>query len=71
MVLWLCRRTTFCDSSGAFPDSGGSGYGQFSYYAVSNTFKPDEKYVGDAKCGVACHTIVQARDYVFTAYQKR
>ena len=25
----------------------------------------------DAKCGFACHTIVQAKDYVFTPYPKR
>jgi len=25
----------------------------------------------DAKCGLACHTIVKARDYVFTDYGKR
>jgi hypothetical protein len=25
----------------------------------------------DAKCGFACHTIVQAKDYVFTAYPER
>ena len=25
----------------------------------------------DAKCGVACHTIAAAKDYVFTAYPKR
>ena len=25
----------------------------------------------DAKCGFACHTIVKAKDYVFTAYPKR
>jgi hypothetical protein len=25
----------------------------------------------DAKCGFACHTIVEAKDYVFTAYPKR
>jgi hypothetical protein len=24
-----------------------------------------------AKCGAACHTIAQAKDYVFTAYPKR
>src|SRR4051812_46380343 len=35
-----------------FPDGGGWGYAQFSYDAVSDTFKPDERYVGDAKCGV-------------------
>jgi hypothetical protein len=54
-----------------FPDGGGWGYAQFSYASASDTFKPDERYVGNAKCGVACHTIVQAKDYVFTAYQKR
>ena len=25
----------------------------------------------DAKCGFACHTVVKARDYVFTEYGKR
>jgi hypothetical protein len=25
----------------------------------------------DAKCGYACHTVVQNRDYVFTEYGKR
>jgi len=25
----------------------------------------------DAKCGYACHTIVQKRDYVFTDYGTR
>jgi Cytochrome P460 len=54
-----------------FPDSGGWGYAQFSHDPASDTFTPDEKYVGDAKCGVACHTIVAAKDYVFTAYGKR
>ena len=24
-----------------------------------------------ANCGTACHTIVKAKDYVFTAYPKR
>ena len=54
-----------------FPDGGGWGYAQFSYDSASDTFKPDERYVGDAKCGAACHTIAQAEDYVFTAYPKR
>ena len=54
-----------------FPDAGGWGYAQFSYDPASDAFTPDEKYVGDAKCGVACHTIVQAKDYVFTAYPRR
>jgi hypothetical protein len=25
----------------------------------------------DAKCGYSCHTVVQAKDYVFTEYGKR
>ncbi len=54
-----------------FPDTSGWGYAQFSYDPASDTFTPDERYVGDAKCGAACHTIVAAKDYIFTAYQKR
>jgi hypothetical protein len=54
-----------------FPDTGGWGYAQFSYDPASDTFTPDERYVGDAKCGAACHAIVAAKDYIFTAYGKR
>lgn len=55
-----------------FQDSGGWGYGQFSYDSTSNSFAPDAKYIGDAAtCGYACHTIVAAKDYVFTEYGKR
>jgi hypothetical protein len=54
-----------------FADTGGWGYAQFSYDPASDTYAPDENYVGDAACGHACHTIVQAKDYVFTAYAKR
>ena len=54
-----------------FPDTGGWGYGQFSYDPASDGYAPNEKYVGDAKCGHACHVAVEAKDYVFTAYQKR
>jgi Cytochrome P460 len=54
-----------------FPDTGGWGYAQFAYDAASDTFRPDEKYVGDAKCGAACHNIVAAKDYIFSAYGKR
>jgi len=33
---------------------------------------PDEPPQGnDAKCGLACHTIVKTRDYVSTDYGKR
>ena len=51
-----------------FPDTGRWGYAQFNYDLASDTFKPEGN---DAACGAACHTIVQARDYVFTAYPKR
>ncbi len=48
--------------------TGGWGYAQFNYDAASDTFKP----LGTgANCGFACHTIVKAKDYVFTAYPKR
>jgi hypothetical protein len=51
-----------------FPDSGGWGYGQFNYNVASDTFTPEGT---GAKCGYACHTIVAAKDYVFTSYGKR
>jgi Cytochrome P460 len=59
-----------------FADSGGWGYGAFEYDAASDAFSPateaDSPPQGhDAKCGFACHTIVQTRDYVFTEYGKR
>jgi Cytochrome P460 len=51
-----------------FADGGNWGYAQFNFDAASDTFTP----LGTgAKCGVACHTIVAAKDYVFTAYPKR
>jgi Cytochrome P460 len=59
-----------------FSDSGGWGYAEFEYDAGSDAFRPgtqaDQPPQGsDAKCGFACHTIVAAKDYVFTAYGKR
>jgi hypothetical protein len=51
-----------------FADSGNWGYAQFNYETASDTFTP----LGTgANCGFACHTIVKAKDYVFTAYPKR
>ena len=51
-----------------FADGGNWGYAQFNFDAASDTFTP----LGTgAKCGVACHAIVAAKDYVFTAYPKR
>jgi hypothetical protein len=51
-----------------FADTGNWGYAEFDYYVATDTFKP---LGNDAKCGYACHTIVKAKDYVFTAYPKR
>ena len=59
-----------------FADSGGWGYAVFDHDTASDTFKPGDQsdhppQAHDAKCGFACHTRVQARDYVFTEYGKR
>jgi hypothetical protein len=51
-----------------FPDTGGWGYAQFNYNTASDTFAP----LGTGSdCGYACHTIVKAKDYIFTSYGKR
>jgi hypothetical protein len=59
-----------------FADSGGWGYGEFEYDAATDVFRPgtsadEPPQANDAKCGYACHTIVQSRDYVFTEYGHR
>jgi len=59
-----------------FADTGGWGWAVFEYEATTGTFAPgtlaDKPPQGnDAKCGFACHTIVKARDYVFTDYGRR
>src|ERR1700755_2827441 len=47
-----------------FADSGGWGYGAFEYDTLSAAFRPpnpadEPPQEHDAKCGYACHTIVQ------------
>ena len=59
-----------------FADSGGWGWAAFKYDAATDTFMPATQadappQANDAKCGLACHTIVKNRDYVFTNYGKR
>lgn len=59
-----------------FANSGGWGYAAFNYAPASDAFAPatsadQPPQDNDAKCGFACHTTVQAKDYVFTAYPKR
>jgi hypothetical protein len=59
-----------------FADSEGWGWAAFEYDSGSDTFRPSDlasepPQANDAKCGLACHTIAKARDYVFTEYGKR
>lgn len=59
-----------------FADGGGWGYAEFEYDPASHTFRPGDTSDSppqehDAKCGVACHTLVDNRDYVFTEYGMR
>jgi cytochrome P460 len=51
-----------------FSDTGNWGYAEFDYDAASDSFKPLGTGAG---CGFECHTIVKAKDYVFTAYGRR
>jgi len=56
-----------------FAESGGWGYAEFEYDAASDKFRPgtltDSPPQGnDAKCGSACHTLAQKRDFVFTEF---
>ena len=51
-----------------FADTGNWGYAQFNYDEATGGFTP----LGTGSdCGFACHTIVQGKDFVFTAYPKR
>jgi Cytochrome P460 len=59
-----------------FQDSGGWGWGAFELDSASGKFTPattkdTPPQSNDAKCGFACHTIVQKRDFVFTDYARR
>jgi hypothetical protein len=59
-----------------FADSGGWGWAAFEYNAASDTFTPatsadNPPQENDAKCGFSCHTLVRARDFVFTDYAHR
>jgi hypothetical protein len=51
-----------------FPDTGGWGYAQFNYDSAADAFAPEGS---GSNCGYSCHTIVTAKDYIFTAYPKR
>lgn len=56
-----------------FPQADGWGYAQFMYQAASDTFSelgplPERAATGECH---ACHTIVAAKDFIFTSYPKR
>lgn len=54
-----------------FPETSGWGYARFLYDAASDTFKP---YGSDSSFGkecYQCHTIVKAKDFIFTGYPLR
>jgi hypothetical protein len=51
-----------------FAASAGWGYAQFNHDARSGGFTPEGT---GSDCGHACHTIVKAKDYIFTAYGTR
>jgi hypothetical protein len=56
-----------------FADGGGWGYAMFKVDPASKTLRPGTPtdmppQANDAKCGVACHTVVKGQDYVFTTY---
>ena len=55
-----------------FPETNGWGYAQLEYDSGSGTFKPLGSTSGFAKAAChQCHTVVKARDYVFTKYAQR
>ena len=75
-IAALNGHQTRIKDSKRFADSGGWGWAVFKYDAASGTFAPDTQadeppQANDAKRGFACHTTVQANDYVFTEYGKR
>jgi Cytochrome P460 len=54
-----------------FPNTHGWAYAQWDYDAATDTLMPSKLGPSGAECGFACHTIVSAQDYIFTAYPKR
>jgi hypothetical protein len=66
------RRVEFImKDSKRFPDTSGWGYARFVYDAKTDAFAP---YGKDARFGQECHqchTLVKAKDFIFTGYPKR
>jgi Cytochrome P460 len=51
-----------------FPKTAGWAYATFNYEPSTDTFTPNGS---GTDCGHACHSVVAAKDYMFTAYAKR
>jgi hypothetical protein len=54
-----------------FPDTDGWGYASFTYDADSDAWKAKGDAPDFVQACHGCHTIVKARDFVFTHYPKR
>ena len=54
-----------------FPDTSGWGYARFVYDAKTATFTPYGKDASFAQECYQCHTLVKAKDFIFTGYPQR
>ena len=54
-----------------FPNRHGWAYADWAYDAATDTLEPSQLSQSGTECGYACHTLVSAQDYIFTAYPKR
>ena len=52
-----------------FPKTKGWAFAAFDYTPASDKFAPNPTVT--VNCGFACHTKVAAKDYIFTAFEKR
>ena len=54
-----------------FPDTNGWGYARFVYDAKTGIFTPYGKDASFAQECHQCHTLVKAKDFIFTGYPQR
>ena len=54
-----------------FPETSGWGYARFVYDAKTGTFSPYGKDTSFAQECYQCHTLVKAKDFIFTGYPQR
>jgi hypothetical protein len=69
----VLKRVGFIEKdSKRFPETNGWGYAQFTYDPATAMFTPEETDPSfDKELCHACHTLVQAKDYMFTEYPPR